>query len=165
MMVTHSSHTREDETVDRWTEGKELAMAAFQDTGPDRLNCAQAVVLCAAHGLGYDEKAVAIARYMGGGSVGMGEMCGALEGAVVGLGLRDYFALADHPAVDATEKDALQALIRDFGARFGSAACRDLTGYDLSTKEGHDRFKADPVSKRCDDYVAWVCDRLGAMLP
>lgn len=150
--------------VDRWTEAKEIAMAGFHDQGPAHLNCAQTVVLFAAHALRDDEAAAAVARYMGGGSVGMGEMCGAVAGAVVSLGLRDYFSPSEHPAVDPEEKGALQALIRDFGEQFGSATCRGLTGHDISTKEGYDRFKADPASQRCDDYVAWICDRLGSML-
>jgi C_GCAxxG_C_C family probable redox protein len=150
--------------VNSWQEGKERALADFLDTGPDRLNCGQAVVLCGAVGLGNDDKAVAVARYTGGGSVGMGEMCGAVEGAVISMGLRDYFSPADHPRIDDAEKDALQRLISDFRAEFGDATCRGLTGYDMRTKEGHDAFKADPKSKRCADYVAWVCDRLEALL-
>jgi len=150
--------------MDRWTEAGEIALAAFHDTGPDHLNCAQAVVLFAVHGSGTDEAAVAVARYMGGGSVGMGEICGAVEGAVVSLGLRDYFAPETFPAVPAEDKEALQGLIRDFKGQFGEVTCRGLTGFDLSTKEGHDRFKADPLSQRCDDYVAWVCERLRPIL-
>ncbi|MHB0979217.1 MAG: C-GCAxxG-C-C family protein [Thermoleophilia bacterium] len=150
--------------VDRWTEAKEIAMAGFRDPGPAHLNCAQTVVQFAAHALRDDESAVTVARYMGGGSVGMGEICGAVEGAVLSLGLRDYFSLADRPAIDPGEKESLQALIRDFSTQFGSVTCRGLTGHDISTKEGYDRFKADPASQRCDDYVSWVCDRLGAML-
>ncbi len=150
--------------TDRWTEAKEVAMAGFRDPEAAHLNCAQAVVLFTAHGFGIDPATVALARYMGGGTVGMGEICGAVEGVVVSLGMRDYFEQAEHPAVDPQEKVALQALIRDFSEQFGSATCRGLTGHDISTKEGYDRFKADPVSQRCDDYVAWACDRLRSML-
>jgi len=150
--------------VDKWTEAKELAMAEFRDPGPAHLNCAQAVALFAAHGFGIDPAAVTVARYMGGGSVGMGEMCGAVEGAVLSLGLRDFFSSAEHPAIDPAEKDSLQAFIRDFRAQFGSTTCLGLTGQDISTKEGYDLFKADPISLRCEDYVAWACDRLGSML-
>lgn len=158
------SAARESDVVERWTEAKELAMAGFRDPGPAHLNCAQAVVMFAAHGLGIDPATVNLARYMGGGSVGMGEMCGAVEGAVLALGMRDYYAPAEHPAIDPGEKDALQSLIRDFREQFGSATCRGLTDHDISTKEGYDLFKADPIAQRCDDYVAWVCDRLRTLL-
>jgi C_GCAxxG_C_C family probable redox protein len=101
---------------------------------------------------------------MGGGSVGMGEMCGAVEGAVLALGLRDYLSPNEHASVDAADKESLQALIRDFRTLFGSATCRGLTGQDISSPEGYARFKADPISQRCEDYVAWACDRLGSIL-
>lgn len=152
------------DALDRWSEAKERAMAGFRDPGPAHLNCAQAVVQFATHGLCGDPKSLALARYMGGGSVGMGEMCGAVEGAVLALGLRDYLSLSDHPTIDSADKEHLQELIRDFRTLFGAATCLGLTGHDISTGEGYERFKADPVSRRCDDYVAWVCDRLGAML-
>lgn|GEM_PF-635930 len=152
------------DAVDRWNEAKELGMAEFRATGPDHLNCAQAVVRYAAHGLRADPESVALARYMGGGSVGMGEMCGAVEGAVMALGLRDYVSLPDHPTIDAADKESLQELIRDFRTLFGAATCRGLTGHDISTSEGYERFKAHPASRRCEDYVAWACDRLGPML-
>lgn len=150
--------------VDRWTEAKEVAMAAFRDPGPAHVNCAQAVVQFSVHAFQDDPDAVTVARYMGGGSVGMGATCGAIEGAVAALGLRDYFSPADHAGIDAGEKEALQALIRDFEEEFGSVACRGLTGFDISTPEGYALFRADPVSQRCDDFVSWVCDRLGSML-
>lgn len=154
----------EDEMADRWTEAKDVAMAGFRDPGPAHLNCAQAVISFAAHGFGLDPATVNLARYMGGGSVGMGEMCGAVEGAVLALGMRDYFAPAEHPAIDPAEKEALQGLIRDFSEQYGSATCRGLTGHDISTKEGYDLFKSSPVAQRCDDYVAWVCDHLRSVL-
>jgi len=150
--------------TDRWIEAKEVAMAGFRDPGPTHLNCAQAVVLFAAHGFDLDPAAVTLARYMGGGSVGMGEICGAVEGVVVSLGMRDYFDPLEHPGVDAGEKASLQALIKDFSDQFGSATCRGLTGHDISTKEGYDTFKADPISQRCDEYVAWACDHLRSLL-
>ena len=152
------------DVLDRWSEAKELAMAGFRDPGPTHLNCAQAVVQFAAHGLRGDPESIALARYMGGGSVGMGEMCGAVEGAVLALGLRDYLSLSEHPTIDLSDKERLQELIRDFRTLFGAATCRGLTGHDISTGEGYERFKAAPVSRRCDDYVEWVCDRLGSML-
>ncbi|MHB1343198.1 MAG: C-GCAxxG-C-C family protein [Thermoleophilia bacterium] len=150
--------------VDRWTEAKELAMAAFRDLGPAHVNCAEAVVKFSVHAFQDDPDAVTVARYMGGGSVGMGATCGAIEGAVTALGLRDYFSPADHAGIDAGEKAALQALIRDFEEEFGAVTCRGLTGFDISTPEGYALFRADPVSQRCDDFVSWVCDRLGSML-
>jgi C_GCAxxG_C_C family probable redox protein len=143
---------------------REAALAAFQDQSPEHLNCAQAVVLCAAVLQDQDPKVVALANYMGGGSVGMGQMCGAVAGAVLALGIRDYLA-PDGKAGEVPEnKKVLQQLIADFETEFGGLTCRGLTGHDMRTKEGYAKFKADPISEKCADYVAWVCDRLGPAL-
>ncbi len=65
------------------------ALAGFADMGPGRLNCAQVVVRFAAILLGAGEDSVVLARHMGGGMTGMGEVCGALSGTALSLGLRD----------------------------------------------------------------------------
>ena len=150
--------------ADTWQDAKDKAMAGFLDNGPAHLNCAQAAVAFAAFGLGLDPRLVLAARYMGGGSVGMGHLCGALSGAIVAPGLRDFFAGAEWPDPAAPDKAALQQLIRDFEAEFGTATCLGLTGHDISSKEGYRVFKHDPIAKRCADYVAWVCDRLEPIL-
>jgi C_GCAxxG_C_C family probable redox protein len=150
--------------VDSLSQSREAALAAFEDPGAHRLNCAQAVVAFVAGAIEEDHELVALAGYMGGGSVGMGQMCGALAGAVLALGARDYLGPgSQHPGI-ARNKAILQQLIRDFEGEFGRITCRELTGYDLSTKEAYARFKQDDVSRRCSDYVGWVCDQLGASL-
>ncbi len=117
-------------------------MARFRDPGSAPMNCAQTVVLFVSQCLGIDLQAITVARYMGGGSVGMGETCGAVEGAVTSLGLRDYFAPDEHPAMAPDDKQALQQLIRDFREEFGSATCRGLTGCDISSAEGYAPLQA-----------------------
>ncbi|MCJ7797235.1 MAG: C-GCAxxG-C-C family protein, partial [Thermoleophilia bacterium] len=150
--------------TDTWQDAKDIAVTSFLDNGPAHLNCAQAVVVFAAHALQFDPKAVLAARYMGGGSVGMGHLCGALSGAILAPGLRDFFSGAEWPDRAAPDKGALQQLIRDFEAEFGTATCLGLTGHDISSKEGYRAFKQDKISKRCADYVAWTCDRLEPIL-
>jgi C_GCAxxG_C_C family probable redox protein len=145
-------------------QSRDEALAAFQDQSPDHLNCAQAVVYFGTKVLDGDPQFVALADYMGGGSVGMGQMCGALAGAVLALGVRDYLAPEARHAELPASKATLQQLIGDFEMAFGNATCRGLTGYDIRTKEGYAEFKQDPISDRCADYVSWVCDRLGPAL-
>lgn len=150
--------------ADDWQDAKDKAMAGFLDHGPAHLNCAQAVVTFAAFGLGLDPRLVLAARYMGGGSVGMGHLCGALSGAILAPGLRDFFSGAEWPDPAAPDKAALQQLIRDFEAKFGTSTCLGLTGHDISSKEGYQVFRQAPISERCADYVAWACDHLEPIL-
>jgi hypothetical protein len=69
-------------------EARAAALAQFIDTGPDHINCSQAVVRFAILVLGHDPGLVTLARYFGGGITGMGEACGAITGSAIALGPR-----------------------------------------------------------------------------
>lgn len=78
--------------------------------------------------------------------------CGALTGAILGVGLavgrRD-------PAGDKRRPYAIvQDLTVQFEARFGATDCAALTGVDLATPEGHAAYHAAGQRARCADYVA-----------
>jgi C_GCAxxG_C_C family probable redox protein len=151
-----------DDTV---PAARAAALAGFADTGPGHLNCAQAVVRFAALLLGAREDSVVLARYMGGGMAGMGEVCGALSGAVLSLGLRDQhrgFSPADE--VPAPAREQLQQLFRRFEAEFGATACRELVGYRLDSAQAFERFRAEGKRRTCEAYVAWTCDQLADIL-
>jgi len=158
--------TREEASMgaDIWQGARDQAMAGFFEKGPAHLSCAQAVVAFAAHGLGLDPRLVLAARHMGGGSVRMGHLCGALNGAMLAPGLRDFFSGVEWPDPAGSDMAALQQLIRDFEAEFGAATCLGLTGHDISSAEGYRVFRHDPIAKRCADYVAWVFDRIEPIL-
>lgn len=145
-------------------EAKADALARFNDTGPDHLNCAQAVVRFAVLTLGLDEDLVTVARYFGGGVAGTGEACGALTGAAMALGLRDMNLTAESADLRPRTTQGLIELLRGFAQEFGCARCRDLTGCDLSTPEGREEFMMSEARIRCADYVSWVCDRLAPLL-
>lgn len=156
-------------------EAKSAALARFNDSGEHHLNCAQTVVYFALLTMGEDFNLsaedldlVKSANYFGGGIAGRGEACGALTGAALALGLRDLFlssqASSNHSELRAETAEQLRVLIRDFTDQFGSRRCADLTGFDLSTPEGHDAFMKSEAHRRCDDYVGWACDRLAPLL-
>ena len=152
---------------------KEESLARFADEGPGHINCAQAVLSFALRVEGMDPELITVARYFGGGVAGMGEVCGALSGAALALGLRDHEAQRSpagggagterHPDPKAT-RVALQDLMRAFNKEFEALRCRDLTGCDLTTPEGHDAFVKGGANQRCPLFVSWVCDRLLPLL-
>lgn len=87
-----------------------------------------------------------VATAFGGGIGGTGSVCGALVGAVMAIGLR-------HGRQQASERDGrafalTQELRHRFEAEMGHVDCRDLTGMDLSTREGVQRFYASDVPQR-----------------
>ncbi len=152
---------------------KEESLARFADEGPGHINCAQAVLSFALRVERMDPGLITVARYFGGGVAGLGEVCGALSGAALALGLRDHEAERS-PAAGGAETErrpdpkagrlALQDLMRAFSTEFGALRCRDLTGCDLTTPEGHDAFVKSGVNQRCRLFVSWACDRLLPLL-
>jgi C_GCAxxG_C_C family probable redox protein len=141
-------------------QAKETALAGFRDMGPGHLNCAQAVVRCAGIVLGADEDCIVLARYFGGGMTRMGEVCGALSGAALSLGLRDRCSGLSWPDGTSPDTEKLQQLFRGFEAEFGALTCRALIGYGTGTHEGYARFMAGNKYASCEAYVSWACERV-----
>jgi C_GCAxxG_C_C family probable redox protein len=144
-------------------QAKSQALARFTDTGPARINCSQAVLSFGLDVLGEDRDLEKVANYFGGGMASMGEVCGAITGALMAVGFRDYQRGAGAEQIAAT-KAALQTAMRDFAEEFGACRCRDLTGFDMSTPEGFQAFRASGTAERCQDYVGWMIDEIAPLL-
>ena len=96
--------------------------------------------------LGIEQEAVpGIATAFGGGIGGTGAVCGALAGAVMAVGLR--LGRRDPKERDAKAYALTQELRRRFEAAMGHVDCRQLTGMDLSTREGAKQFYASEVPR------------------
>ena len=98
-------------------------------------NCSQAVFTTFATEMGLDEElALKIATQFGGGAR-KGEMCGAVSGALMVLGLKYGHCHAQNDE----EKANAYRIAEDFMNRFikekGTVVCRELLGYDVSKKE------------------------------
>ena len=145
-------------------EAKADALTRLADTGPGHIHCSQAVARFALLVQGYDPDLTTIGRYLGGGVVGMGEACGALTGAALSLGLRDFHMPGGAPELEPPTAERLQDIIRDFTQEFGNRTCRNLTGLDLSTPEGFEAFEKSDNPDRCAGYVGWMCDQLLPLL-
>lgn len=145
---------------DRSRQAKAAALAGFRDKGADHLNCAQAVVRFASLVLGADQDSAVLARYFGGGITRMGEVCGALSGAALALGLRDRCRGLSWPDGTSPDTEKLQQLFRGFEAKFGALTCRALVGYGTGTREGYEKFRVDDKYASCEAYVSWACDQL-----
>lgn len=92
------------------------------------LNCSQSVVAVFAEALGFDKEAMLrAASPFGGGTCRMREMCGAVTGALMCLGL----AIGSDTG-DKEKRDALYKAGQKFAAMFrrenGSVICRELLG-------------------------------------
>ena len=111
----------------------EKAVACFKEG----FACSQAVLATYADAFGMDrETALRVAGGFGGGMGGLGEVCGAVTGAFMVLGLK--YGRTDPADKAAKEKTyaAVQKFANRFKDRHGSIICRDLIGCDLSTPAG-----------------------------
>ena len=110
---------------------KEKALNYFGNN----FNCSQGVFTTFATEMGMDEKlALKLATNFGGGAR-KGELCGAVAGALMVLGLRDGHCDSDDLEAKAKAyKEATEFMDR-FIKKNGSVVCRQLLGYDLSKPE------------------------------
>jgi C_GCAxxG_C_C family probable redox protein len=117
--------------------------------------------------LGLDgETALKIATGLGAGIARRGEVCGAVSGGILALGLR--YGRGGQQDRSATEEAyrKTEELITAFERQHGSCTCRVLLeGCDLRTAEGQRRFKErDLLHKTCLGCVQTVAELLTGML-
>ena len=110
---------------------KEKALSLFSSN----FNCSQAVFTAFAPDFGIDEKlALMLATSFGGGARN-GEICGAVSGALLVIGLK----YGHWDSNDNEQKSRAYEISVDFTKRFKEAncsiVCRDLLGYDLTVPE------------------------------
>ena len=129
----------DNRTAKSAAERKEYALSKF----PSDYNCAQSVLRAFAGDFGTEEdEIVKIASGFGSG-IATGQICGAVTGAVMAIGL--YTADIE----DRVErKNKTYGLVREFLKRFqsknGSTECAALLGYNISNSE---EMKTIPQSK------------------
>ncbi|MBI5095333.1 MAG: C_GCAxxG_C_C family protein [Candidatus Hydrogenedentes bacterium] len=115
-------------------------------------NCAQSVLWSFSDKFGLEpEAALKIACGFGAGIARRQEVCGAVTGGIMALGLRH--GRGEHQERTATEETYAksQELIRRFEAKHGTCNCRQLVeGCDLSTEEGRKVFmERDLMNRTC----------------
>jgi len=119
------------------------------------LNCAQSVFSTFSPELDLDHvTAWKIATPFGGGLSHMREVCGAVAGALMVIGLK-YGMTEDE---DLEAKDKSYALAQEFASRFTSKHesinCHKLIGYDLDNAEEYEKAKSEGVFDRvCTNLV------------
>ena len=102
-------------------------------------NCSQAVFSAFAAHYGLDkETALKLASPFGGGLARRGEICGAVTGALLVLGLARG---ADTPAGKDEIYRLAQEFMRLFEDKHHRLLCRDLIDCDISTPEGMKKAK------------------------
>ena len=137
----------------------EIALARFRQN----FNCAQSVLVAFAPQLGLDEnQALRMASPFGGGVARRGQVCGAVTGALMALGL------AHGADTSAGKEDAYllgREFLQRFEARHGRSLCRELLDIDISTPEGHQQAREKGLFKSlCPLFVGDAAEIVEEML-
>jgi C_GCAxxG_C_C family probable redox protein len=113
-------------------------------------NCAQSVLGVFCSDLGLDrETAMKLASGFGAGMGKRQEVCGAVSGAVMAVGMKHGQAREDDKAAKEAAYRLSRELMDRFQAEFGSCLCRELLpGLDLASEAGHQRYKAEGWSEK-----------------
>ena len=144
------------------TEREKQAMEFFNNG----FNCAQGVLVMQSEALGLDkETAARIASAFGGGINRSGNVCGAVSGALMALGLK--FGNKAPGEQIAREQAYAKAdwFIHRFTESCGSIICRDLLGMDLSQPGMLEKAREEKIFQtKCPRYVALAAEIAEAML-
>lgn len=139
----------------------EQAVALFEAGA----NCAQSVLSVFAPTYGIEPGlAMRIAAAFGGGMARTGEVCGAISGGLMVIGLH---CGPDRPAEE--ERDRCYELTRTFLQRFrekeGALLCRELLGCEILTPEGRKRaHEIGLIQERCPGFVRRAVELLEELL-
>jgi len=114
--------------------------------------CAESVLMAIAEDLGVASDIIPkIATGFCGGMARTCGLCGAVSGAVMGLGL--VTGRGSNKDSEDANYQLVRQVLADFNTEFGSVNCRDLTGCDLGTEDGRRYFKDNKVRQRCAGFV------------
>ena len=116
------------------------------------LYCAESVVTALAKSQGLESDLLPkVATAFCGGMARTCGTCGALTGAIMGIGLA--LGRSEPGESVAPSYIATQQLVREFEQEFGSRDCHVLLGCDLGTPEGQAMFREKQLGRFCLQYT------------
>ena len=105
-------------------------------------NCSQSVFSVFSDDFGIARNdAAKIARGFGGGIARLGEVCGAVSGAVMVLGLKQESGNLKEEEKKEDVYDKVNEFVKKFKEKNSSILCKDLLGEDLLTENGRHNAK------------------------
>lgn len=121
-------------------------------------NCAESVLMSVANAMGIREACIPrIATGFGAGMACQGEVCGALTGGIMALGLKFGRERADDDAAKKATYAKCKELMQAFEDEFDGVQCREITGCDFRIPEEFERFRVENLHKTlCPKFVAFT---------
>ena len=117
--------------------------------------CSSSVFSAFSGDLGLDpDTAKKIGCGFGGGISRTGNICGAVSGAIMVIGLKYGKAVQGDGPATARTRALVREFISEFTTRNGSVNCTDLLGWNLDDPEEYEQARASGLfSTRCSDLV------------
>ena len=128
-------------------------------------NCAQSVLAAYAGNYNMEkETALQVAVGFGAGMGRVQDVCGAVTGAIMVLGLASNFKEGDgRPKINEVYAK-VHRFIDEFAKEKGTVKCRELLNCDLNTEEGQKFFREQNLREDCWAYVRLCCELLDKYL-
>lgn len=127
------------------------------------LYCAESVVLALAKAQGIESDFLPkVATAFCSGMSRTCGTCGALTGAIMGIGLA--FGRSNASESVQASYTATQRLIREFEEEFGARDCHVLLGCDLATTDGQAMFREKRLGERCASYTGKAAELAARMI-
>jgi C_GCAxxG_C_C family probable redox protein len=129
-------------------------------------NCAQSVLFAFCEDVGLDQnKALKIACGFGAGMGRKEEVCGAVTGGIMAIGLKHGRGEKDTQKATEITYAKVRELMNLFSEKHGSYICRQLlNGCDLSNDEGHKLYLANDyrnkICKPCVQSVVKIVEEI-----
>jgi len=96
-----------------------------------------------------------VATCFGAGLGRRGEICGALAGALIAVGLQKGRRRGEGDEAKERSYEFAAQVVGSFRKRFGTIACRELINVDLSDANGRKIYRQKDIhNKYCVDFVA-----------
>jgi C_GCAxxG_C_C family probable redox protein len=124
-------------------------------------NCAESVLLALSEQFHQEFPIIPrIATGFGAGVGRSGQICGALSGAVMAVGLlRGCDKGEEEREKRNATYESVRQMVKAFEKEFGSSQCRVLTQCDLQTQEGKEKYRREELRKKlCPKLVGWCAD-------
>ncbi|MFQ5976791.1 MAG: C-GCAxxG-C-C family protein [Candidatus Heimdallarchaeota archaeon] len=131
------------------------------------MSCSQAILSVYGQQFGVDRATcMKIASAFGGGIGGMGDVCGAVAGAIMAIGLK--YDSGEVGTTAFTELPKSYTVAREFTQEFrernGTVTCRELIDHDLLTVEDVQNAFKTGAFKNCPQFVKDAAEILEKIL-
>jgi len=127
------------------------AVASFKNG----FSCTQALLSTFSEDLGMEKEiAYKVASGFGGGVGRTGNICGAVSGALMVIGLKYGSSIPENCAGKEKTYEIIREFINNYTALNGSVNCTELLGYDLSNPESYAEAQEKRVAaQKCPKLV------------